>query len=58
MLIIGYKGFRVGVDSEHVRHAVQDRIIHGAIKDAGFENTSWDWKPYFQYRTQNPFTSW
>lgn len=57
-LTVGYGGYRVGVNSEHVRHAIQDRVIHGMIKDAGFENQSWDWKGYSQYRTSNGFTSW
>jgi len=57
-LTIGYKGFRIGVNSEHVRHAIQDRVIHGAIHDQGFRNQSWDWKPYFQYQTPNQFSTW
>jgi hypothetical protein len=57
-LTVGYGSYRVGVNSEHVRHAIQDRVIHGMIKDAGFENQSWDWKGYSQYRTSNGFTSW
>lgn len=57
-LTIGYKNIRAGVNSEHVRHAIQNRVIHGLIKDRGFENTSWDWKSYFQYRSPNKFSSW
>ncbi len=57
VLTVGYKGWRAGVNSKNVRHAIQDRFIHGLIKDAGFENQSWDWQPYFQYRTFNQFTS-
>lgn len=57
-LTFGYKGYRVGVNSEHVRHAIQDRAIHGIIRDGGFENKSWKWNGYFQYRIQNIFTSW
>lgn len=52
-LTVGYKGYRVGVNSEHVRHAIQNRLIHNAIKDRGFENLSWNWNSYFQYRTPN-----
>ena len=55
---IGWKNFRIGTDSEHVRHAIQDRFIHGLIKDGGFENQSWKWNPYFQVHTKNKFTSW
>ena len=55
---IGWKNFRIGTDSEHVRHAIQDRFIHGLIKDGGFKNQSWKWNPYFQSHTKNKFTSW
>lgn len=55
---MGYGTYRIGVNSEHVRHAIQDRVIHGLIQDQGFENQSWDWKGYSQYRTDNLFTSW
>jgi hypothetical protein len=57
-LTVGYKGYRVGVNSEHVRHAIQDKAIHGIISDGGFQNTSWNWNDYFQQRSQNIFTSW
>ncbi|WP_369617908.1 polymorphic toxin type 23 domain-containing protein [Flavobacterium sp. CFS9] len=57
-LTVGYGSYRVGVNSEHVRHAIQDRVIHGMIHDQGFQNQSWDWKGYSQYRTSNGFTSW
>ncbi|WP_396178415.1 polymorphic toxin type 23 domain-containing protein [Flavobacterium sp.] len=57
-LSVGYKGFRAGVNSEHVRHAIQNRFIHNGIKDRGFENLSWNWNSYFQYKTPNMFTSW
>jgi|GEM_PF-2395449 len=58
VLTFGYRGYRVGVNSEHVRHAIQDVVIHGMIEDAGFENQSWDWKFYFQKRTPNMFSTW
>ena len=57
-LTLGYGNYHIGVNSEKVRHAIQDRAIHGIIKDAGFTNCSWKWDNYFQYRTQNGFTSW
>ena len=57
-LTLGYGGFRVGANSEKVRHAIQDVVIHGLIKDRGFENQSWKWDSFYQYRTYNPFTSW
>jgi len=57
-LTLGYGNYHIGVNSEKVRHAIQDRVIHGIIKDAGFTNCSWKWDNYFQYRTQNGFTLW
>ncbi|MNR31724.1 hypothetical protein D3C85_1492520 [compost metagenome] len=64
-LTVGYGGYRIGVNSEHVRHAIQDIAIHNLHiphiidkRQMGFENQSWDWKGYSQYRTSNNFTSW
>lgn len=69
-LTMGYKGYKVGVNSEHVRHAIQNQAIHNLRipwfngksiidkRQMGFENQSWDWQGYFQYRTNNKFTSW
>ncbi|SHG45380.1 polymorphic toxin type 23 domain-containing protein [Pedobacter caeni] len=57
-LTVGYKNYRFGTDSEHVRHAIQDIAIHGLIGDAGFQNMSWDWKGYSQFKTPNKFSSW
>ena len=57
-LYFEFKNYRFGVDSEHVRHAIQDKAIHGLINDAGFENTSWNWKSYLQYQTKTKFTLW
>nr|WP_315238545.1 polymorphic toxin type 23 domain-containing protein [uncultured Flavobacterium sp.] len=57
-LTFGYGGYRVGVNSEHIRHAIQNSIIHRAINDNEFTNTSWYWKGYVQYKTSNIFTSW
>ena len=57
-LSVGYKNYKIGVNSEHIRNAIQNRVIHGAIKDRGFENQSWNWNSYFQYKTPNTFTSW
>lgn len=58
-LYLSYKGFRAGVNSEHVRHAIQNVLAHHLISPQGsFQNTSWDWRPYSQYQTSNPFTSW
>lgn len=57
-LYFGYKNYRIGTNSEKVRHAIQDIVIHGMIGDRGFKNQSWFWDSYFQYQTQNKFTTW
>ncbi|WP_312769846.1 polymorphic toxin type 23 domain-containing protein [Epilithonimonas sp.] len=59
-LYAGWGNYRFGVNSEHVRHAIQDHFAHNFAgkHQPGFENLSWDWKPYFQYQTINRFTSW
>jgi len=36
----GYNNFRIGTNSEHIRHAIQNKFIHGLIKDRGFKNQS------------------
>jgi hypothetical protein len=57
-LFVGYKGLRIGVNSEHIRHAIQNRAVHNTINDLSFKNQSWNWDLYFQYRTPNMFTTW
>jgi RHS repeat-associated protein len=68
-LSVGYKGYRLGVNSERIRHAIQNHAIHNlsfnpfGIKiinkaQRGFENQSWDYRGYFQYRSPSIFTSW
>ena len=58
MHLLFYKGYRIGVNSEHVRQFIQNVVIHRAINDNEFMNQSWDWKSYFKYQTPNQFTSW
>lgn len=57
-LTVGYKGYRVGVNSEQVRHAIQNAVIHRGINDNEFINQSWYWRSYFKFQTPNPFSSW
>jgi RHS repeat-associated protein len=58
-LSVGYKGYKVGVNSEWVRHYVQNVAIHGVVaKQRMFLMTSNSWNGYFQYNTPNIFTSW
>ena len=69
MHLLFYKGYRIGVNSQRIRHAIQNHAIHNlsfnsfGIKiinkaQRGFENQSWDYKGYFQYKTPNIFASW
>ncbi len=55
---LGWGGYRIGANSEHIRHWIQDRFIHNVTKQGGFEMTSQNWNPYLQYQTQNQFTTW
>ncbi len=58
-LYLGYNGYRIGTNSEHVRHAFQNWFAHSIISpQPGFQNTSWDWQPYFQYQSPNIFSLW
>ncbi len=63
-LTVGYKGYRIGVNSEHVRHAIQNQAIHNLKflfldkRQMGFENQSWNWNSYIQYKSPNAFSSW
>ncbi|WP_109301137.1 DUF6443 domain-containing protein [Aquimarina sp. AU474] len=59
-LYLGYKNKRTGINSERVRHAIQNEFAHGKARPQGyFKVTSWDIKRYTQYKSyNNPFTSW
>ena len=59
-LTFGYKGYRVGVNSEWIRHAIQNVAIHGTFiaNQRMFEMKSGHWSGYFQYKTSNIFTLW
>ena len=70
LLTVGYKNNRFGVNSEHIRHAIQDQAFHNLKipwfngkslidkRQMGFANQSWDWQGYAQYKTRNIFSSW
>lgn len=56
---IGWGNYRVGVNSEWVRHAIQNVAAHRWISpQPAFQMMSNSWLPYFQYQTINQFTSW
>jgi len=60
-LYIGYKNFRIGIDSDkHVRNTFQNRWTHNArfAAQRAFEIIDFSTKPYFQYQSKNMFTTW
>ena len=59
-LTVGYKGYNAGINSEWVRHAIQNVAIHGTwiAMQRMFEMQSGNVNGYFQYRTPNQSTTW
>ncbi len=59
-LYIGYKGHRIGIDSDrHVRHPIQNIVAHWWIsKQPGFRSHSDSVNGYYQYQSYNPYTLW
>lgn len=57
---MGYKNYRIGGNSEWVRHYIQNVAIHGTFIAAQrmFEMQSSNWNGYYQYKTPNNFTTW
>lgn len=46
--------YKIGTNSEHVRHAVQNIFAHLWLSlQPGFEVLSTNIRPYFQYHTKN-----
>jgi len=58
ILFFGYNIFRIGTNSEHVRHLAQNRLIHDNAKAPQFEVLDQRWKFYGGIYTFNPFTAW
>ncbi|MGE8342155.1 MAG: polymorphic toxin type 23 domain-containing protein, partial [Flavobacterium sp.] len=56
----GYKSYRLGANSDWIRHAIQNVAIHGTFiaNQRMFEMQSGDWNGYSQYKTSNIFTTW
>ncbi|WP_024742023.1 polymorphic toxin type 23 domain-containing protein [Tenacibaculum maritimum] len=58
-LSFGYKGHRIGVNSEHVRNLFQNIIAHDiASPQPRFDLLTRDWQGYYQYQSYNPYTLW
>jgi RHS repeat-associated protein len=56
----GYQGYRIGTNSEWIRHAIQNVAIHGTFiaNQRMFPMQSGNWSGFSQYKTPNTFTSW
>ena len=57
-LSLGYKGYRIGANSEGIRHTFQNRIVHNAIGQAGFKQLDNKWHPYYYWGTTNRYSLW
>lgn len=59
-LTVGYKGYNAGINSEWVRHGIQNVAIHGTFiaNQRMFEMKSNSVNGYIQYKTPNQFTTW
>ncbi len=51
-LTFGYKNFRVGVNSENVRHVIQNGF-HNLIENPAFKKLNNDWSLYYYTGSQN-----
>jgi RHS repeat-associated protein len=57
-LSIGYGNFRIGVNSEGIRHFFQNQLIHNSIGQAGFKVLDNNWYPYYYWGTTNRYSLW
>lgn len=55
---LGIGEFRIGFDSERVRHTVQNEIVHSTIKCPWFSVLNDNINPYIMFQTSNPYTTW
>jgi hypothetical protein len=58
---VGYGNYRVGVQSEYVRHGIQNRFAHDLLlggEPKWFGMTSNSVNPYFSYQTRNGYSVW
>lgn len=53
-----YKIFRLGTNSELIRHWTQNRLIHDSTKSPQFAIKDKEWSVYGGVYTYNPFTAW
>lgn len=56
---IGYKGYRLGVNTEAARHVFQNQLAHTIIKpQPGFKVLNNKWYPYFFWGTYSNYSLW
>lgn len=55
---IRYKIFRLGTNSEYIRHWTQNRMIHDTTESPQFAMRDKSWKLYGGIYTYNPFSAW
>jgi len=53
-----YKIFRLGTNSEYIRHWTQNRLIHDNTKSPQFALKDKKWRLYGGVYTYNPFSAW
>ncbi len=58
LLYVRYKIFRLGTNSEHIRHWTQNRLIHDTTQSPHFAMRDRKWKLYGGVYNYNPFTAW
>lgn len=58
VLYFGYKNYRIGAKSEHIRNFIQNKLIHNPIKSPHFAIMDRNWYLYSGIYSRNPFTSW
>lgn len=58
ILYFRYKIFRLGANSEYIRHIIQNRMIHDTVKSPQFAMRDGQWNLYGGVYSYNPFTAW
>ena len=58
VLYFRYKIFRLGTNSEYIRHWTQNRLIHDTAGSPQFAIRDTKWRLYGGIYTYNPFTAW
>ena len=57
-LSLGYKNYRIGANSEGIRHVFQNQLVHNTIGQAGFKVLNNYWYPYYRWGTTNRYGLW